>query len=212
MIRMTLCLAATLALGACTEEDERPGRGSGQASPDDDAGPSTDDAALPGDDAAAPRRAAAPPGGGTSYIRIQDNAPEGTLQIGNNAGADIDAVRWTCVGSAPTWADPSFGPVIENRRGGGSDFPIDRLYGPPDGPCEVVNDCAANLGIAGDVYVPTGRAGMAGCVVDVFEVADSPSDAFLVYWCSATQPDSCLPMPGAGTDGGMASYQVPARP
>lgn len=212
MIRMTLCLAAALALGACTEEEERPGRGSGQQTPDDDAGPSTDDAALPGADADAPRLDAAPPGGANSYIRIQDNAPEGMLQFGNTSGADIDAVRWSCVGADPTWASPSFGPVIEGRLGGGSDLPIDRIYGPADGPCEPVNDCAANLGIGGDVYVPTGRAGMAGCVIDVFEIADSPSDAFLVYWCEAANPDSCLPMPGAGTDGGMVSYQVPARP
>ena len=58
-----------------------------------------DDAAPPGADADAPRTDAAPPGGANSYIRIQDNAPEGTLQIGNSSGADIDAVRWSCVGA-----------------------------------------------------------------------------------------------------------------
>ncbi|MCB9535089.1 MAG: hypothetical protein H6704_02410 [Myxococcales bacterium] len=211
MIRTTLCLAAALALGACTEEDERPGRGSGQASPAQDAAPASDadTGPEPAEDAAARVDSAPPPAGGVSYLRIVDTS-EG-LGFGAGPGADIDAIRWTCGAEMPVWASAAFGAVIDNRVAPGSASPIGNLYGEAQRGCELVTDCAANLGLRGEIYVPTDRADLTGCSVEIFEADDPGSDGFEVFWCSAPNPPACGEVIGRGTDGAIATFTVPPR-
>lgn len=94
-------------------------------------------------------------------------------------GADVDAMIWTCPDGSSGYA------VAANalQTNGTDQFPLELALGAPDGPCTPPSGCATPVGPAGWIALDPGVEDLAGCSVEIREIADGSQERYSVMAC-----------------------------